>query len=329
MTGILATVKPGESLADDVGRLSVLARIGVTAIRVNLGRRSLADNQRLLLCAATCLARAPLLFADLPGVKGRLGDLGAASLPIAPGDLVTLDLTRPAGSDLDAIPYRAPRGESPPAVGDLLALDDGRVLLRVQSVAGERIRCRVEAGVALPRFTGVIIAGMPGPHGHLTAADRELAAAVAPHLDYVCPSFADSAATVETLKRPATRPRRGIIAKIESPRGVAAIDALADAAAGVMLARGDLSIFYSDEQMEHIAATMTGKARDRGKLVVFASNYLLGLAAPPYRLTDRERRTLDRVGALAPDYLLLNETAYSPNWEQIAATAVACARSWA
>jgi pyruvate kinase len=329
MVDILATVKPGFSLAEDVAKISSLARIGVAAIRVNLGRRGLADNRRVLTDAIAGLRTPLLTFVDLPGVKGRLGDVGAPSLAVTRGDIVVL-----VRSDSDAageragIPYRVPAGEAGPADGDLLALDDGKVVLRVRSVSGSRITCVVGDGTSIPRFTGVVIVSGGGPRGHLTAADRELARAVRRETDYLCASFADSPATIEQLGVPELRPRRGVVAKIETPRGVRALDELASVSSGLVLARGDLSSFYSGGDMQRIAVTLTAAARKQHKLVVLATNYFRGLAVPPFRLSGQERRTLDQVGVLQPDFLLLNETAFSPNWEQIAVEAVRYSRSW-
>jgi hypothetical protein len=228
----------------------------------------------------------------------------------------------------DRVPYRVPAGEPPPAPGDVLALDDGRVRLRVERVTGPRVRCRVEAGHAIPRFTGVITASGAGPHGRLTAEDRRLARTMARHVDYLCASFVDSPAIVEELTHTTAGSRCRVIAKVETPTGVAALADLVSAASGVMLARGDLSIFYTDDQMHHIAVTMTRLARQHGRLVILATNYFRGLTVAPFRLSEQECRTLDRVAALVPDYLLLNETAFSPNWEHIAATAVSYCQRW-
>jgi pyruvate kinase len=326
---ILATVKPGLSLAEDVAKISSFARIGVTAIRVNLGRRKVAENRRVLTDAMSGIAEPLLTFVDLPGVKGRLGDVGASALAVAKGDAVVLIRSNDdAPAERGAIPYRVPAGEDGPAEGDLLALDDGRLVLQVRQVSGSRITCVVEDGSLIPRFTGVVIVSGGGPDGHLTAADRHLARAVRQDTDYLCPSFADSSATIEQLQHPELRPRRGIVAKIETPRGVRGLDELARASSGLMLARGDLSSFYGGDEMREIAVTLTAAARKHHKLVVLATNYFRGLAAPPFRLSDQERRTLDHVGVLQPDFLLLNETAFSPNWEQVAAEAVRYSQSW-
>jgi pyruvate kinase len=324
MTRVLATVKPGASYAEDLAKLSTLTELGVHAIRVNLGRRSLDDNRRVLRAVADVPGDRPEIFADLPGVKGRLGDIAPSPYPIRPG--VTVELTDDPGRA--GIALRMPAGVRPPAAGDELVLDDGKVRLRVEHTDGGVLRCRVLVGTGIPRHAGVVISASDGPVGELTDRDSALAAAIGPEVDYLCPSFVSGPAMLAGLSDPAVRPRRGVIAKIETPRGVAALRSILPACAGVMLARGDLSAFMTDDEMRRTAASMVEVARDLGGVVVFASNFFRGLSTAPYRLTEHERRTLDWVGELMPDFLMLNETGFSPRWAEVAATAAGLCRGW-
>ncbi len=306
---ILATVKPGSCADEDAAKLRGLAEIGVTAVRVNLGRRDPADNLRVLR-----LASGMTLFADLPGVKGRIGTVAPSPLPVGPGTVLDFG---PDGIDLTM-----PSGTPAPVVGDELLLDDGRVRLRVDEVHTWGLRCRVVAGTSVPRNTGVVISSADGPRGQLTVHDRELAALVGPEADYLCLSFVDSAEMTAT-PLPA---RRGVVAKIETPRGIGALASIVPTCDGVMLARGDLAAFLDADGIRRAATAMIRVARDHGRLVVFATDFFRGLITAPYQLTDQERRTLDWVARLRPDYLMLNETGFSPRWAEVASAAVAYSR---
>ncbi|GAA1649492.1 pyruvate kinase [Actinoplanes couchii] len=321
MTRVLATVKPGSSPADDEAKLTGLLDRGVTAIRVNLGRRDPAENLALLRRAGDRPTRPPVLFADLPGIKGRIGDVDPSPLPVRPGSVLEFGWPGPAGHR--RIRLEMPEGVAPPAVGDVLVLDDGRVRMRVDGVDAVGLRCRVLQGEGIPRNTGVVVAAPGGPQGVLTIRDRRLASLVGAHVDYLCLSFTDSVEMAGPLPS-----RRGVIAKIETPRGVEALDAIAPACDGVMLARGDLAAFLDEDDMYRVATRMTAVARDSGTIVVFASNFFRGLLTSPYRLTDAEQRALDWVAKLRPDYLMLNETGFSPRWAEITEAAVSFCQGW-
>jgi pyruvate kinase len=192
---------------------------------------------------ATVRAAAPFaaVLVDVQGPKLRTAQHAA---DLRPGTHVTV-----AGTDVD--PAAAPSDltvafdlagvEFVP--GARLLLDDGKVDLSVVAPLDQhrRLRCVVVVGGVVGPRKGVHIAGADLP-GALTAKDlADLEAAVALGADWVAVSFVQSAADVETVKA-LVGPDVAVLAKIERASAVADLDRIADAADGVMVARGDLGV---------------------------------------------------------------------------------------
>jgi pyruvate kinase len=129
--------------------------------------------------------------------------------------------------------------------GDALLVADGTIELVVERVSGAEIRCRVVVGGRLGSRKGINVpsglAGMP----ILGEKDLEdLRFAVERGVDYVGLSFVRDAADVRTARaRMETLGGRvPLIAKIETRAALERFDEILDAADGIMIARGDLSI---------------------------------------------------------------------------------------
>ena len=94
-------------------------------------------------------------------------------------------------------------------------------------------------------------------------------------VDYAALSFVRSASDVrvvkEWLKRHTSLP---LIAKIEKPEAIDDIDSILDEADGIMIARGDLGVEISPEEVPIIQKMLISKANEKGKLVITATQML-------------------------------------------------------
>ena len=111
-------------------------------------------------------------------------------------------------------------------------------------VRATRVETRVEVGGLVTAGKGMNLPGMPAPD---PLDDREgpadLAFALAHGVDYVALSFVRTAETSPACAIGSTRGSQArVIAKIEKAEALEHLDAIVEAADGVMVARGDLGV---------------------------------------------------------------------------------------
>jgi pyruvate kinase len=188
------------------------------------------------------LGRHVAILIDLPGPKFRVGQLRDGVIELSRGAHVTLtdDVSVPA-----AIPVPHQELLRSLRANELVYLSDGSIELRVLANAPAGVECEVVAGGIVRSGSGV-----NSPESRLsalipTAEDRRhITFAIAQGLDWIGVSYVQSAedlVRVRELLRPAgSRPL--FIAKIEKRQALACLDAIIDAADGVMVARGDLGV---------------------------------------------------------------------------------------
>lgn len=324
-TALLATIQP---YPDALERVEYGASRGVAAFRVNFARHPAEANLQLLRSMGEWAERRGLpleRWVDLPGSKPRLGRFAEGSEVLQPGQPFTLlrDPSRPG----DASCVGTAMGEAFDglACGDQVVLADGAVVLAVERRDGESVRCTVVRAGRVHSRAGAIVPSRYVPSRALTVQDHEVVRLAAPFATHVCVSFADTRTIVADARAAAgTAPK--IVAKIESPAGVAELAGMAEAADGLVLARGDLGAFFEPAAMREIGVRLVRAARGGGAAAVLATNFFQGVAQSG-RLTAAEADDLRWAFSLRPEYLMINETSHSPRWREVFDTAAeACRR---
>jgi pyruvate kinase len=161
--------------------------------------------------------------------------------------------------------------------GDCVRLADGAIELAVAGCDGGGVDCRVAQGGLIRSRQGLHIPNARGGRSVLTPKDRrDLALGLQLGVDAVALSFVREAADVLALREllPTRGPRPLIIAKIERGQALADIDAIVEAADGVMVARGDLGIEIGVEKVPLAQQRIIAAARRRHKPVIIATQML-------------------------------------------------------
>jgi len=308
-TKIVATLGPATA-SDE--QLAALVAAGMDAARLNFSHGKHEEHRELARRVRDAGSRdgARLaLIADLQGPKLRVGEL-AAPIQLAPHAEITV-VAEEAARDGD-LPI------SPAAIGEVLApghdvlIEDGRIRLRVLSVAEGRARCEVLAGGTVSSHKGVNVPGVPVPIPALTRKDvDDLELALELGVDYVALSFVRSPADVRDLRQlieQAGSPAR-IIAKIEKAEAVDALDDVLEETDAVMVARGDLGVEIGAASVPLLQKRIIQRALERGKPVITATQMLESMihASEPTRAeaSDVANAILDGTSAL----MLSGETA--------------------
>ncbi|MCC7014766.1 MAG: pyruvate kinase [Planctomycetes bacterium] len=284
-TKIVATLGPASS---DPAVLERMIRAGVDVVRMNFSHGSPDDHRaRAALVRELCrkTGRTVGIMADLQGPKIRVGKFKDGRVTLKPGDAFILDaactLGDPSRVGLD---YK----ELPQDVraGDVLLLDDGKIVFDVERVAGSEIHSRVRHGGVLSNNKGInrLGGGLTAPA--LTAKDMEdvrLAADIT--ADYLAVSFPKSGKDMY-MARELLRAAGGkafLIAKIERAEAVEreAFEDILAACDGIMVARGDLAVEVGDASVPALQKRMIHVAREHNRLTITATQMMESMIASP------------------------------------------------
>jgi pyruvate kinase len=279
-TKIVATLGPATNSVEAV---RALVDAGVDVFRLNFSHGVHADHlkhsQRIRAVEAE-VGRSLTMLADLQGPKLRIGTFANGVIELGVGDTFQLD-SNPAAGDRQRAHLPHPEVMAALTEGTILLLDDGRIRLRVVQASSTRAETVVEAGGRLSDRKGLNLPNATLQASVLTPKDREdLAFAMALGVDWVALSFVQSAADVLEL-RELVQDRAFIIAKIEKPQAIAALDEIADAADALMVARGDLAVEMSTEEVPILQRRIVRACRLRGKPVVVATQMLESMTTAP------------------------------------------------
>ena len=277
-TKIVATIGPASR---DRSVLQRLAEAGMDVARLNFSHGEHQDHLAVMKTVREIAARLdqPLaLLQDLSGPKIRTGKL-AGGQPVALRDgeriVITTDETIEGTERRISTTYDPlPRDVQP---GDKILLDDGNLELRVVSTSEQEVACEILHGGTLRPNKGMNLPGVRLSTPALTEKDRrDLDFGIRQGVDYVALSFVRQAADVEEVKAlvrsmGATTP---VIAKIEKREAVDDLPQILDAADGVMVARGDLGVELSTEEVPTLQKRIIEMANGAGKVVITATQML-------------------------------------------------------
>lgn len=284
-TKIVATLGPASSSAETLESL-ILA--GVDVVRMNFSHGKAQDHldrAKIVRDIAEKSGRVVGILADLQGPKIRVGKFRDNKITLKSGDLFVLDADSELGDEKQVgIDYKElPRDV---AAGDVLLLDDGRIVFDVQNVRGNRIECRVRLGGVLSNNKGINRQGGGLTAPPLTAKDMEdIKTAVEMKADFLAISFPKSGADMY-MARELMRAAGGkalLIAKIERSEAVAnnALEDIMRACDGIMVARGDLAVEVGDAAVPALQKRMIRMAREMNKLTITATQMMESMISSP------------------------------------------------
>lgn len=280
---IVCTIGPA-SRSPDV--LRALVDAGMDVARLNFSHGSHADHAAVvadLRRIADEAGRPLAILQDLQGPKIRLGMLQGGAVQLGTGARFVLTTEEIEGdADRASTTYKALPSDV--TQGDDILLSDGLLRLRVDGVNGEDITCTVVDGGHLRQRAGINLPGAELSVPSMTEKDlADLAFGVEQGVDWVALSFVRSAADVDALKAELARLQAdaGVIAKLEKPQAIDALDDIVDAADAIMVARGDLGVEMSPERVPFIQKTIIRACAAAGKPVITATQMLESMIENP------------------------------------------------
>ncbi len=221
------------------------------------------------------------VMVDVPGPKYRTGRTYPVELDIVSGSTVTLT-SRDIIGDRSIIPV-APAGIHRDAqINRRVLINDGLIELRVDSISGEDVRCRVmEGGEIEATGRGVVIPDVvPSLPFFDDRAEEALAFAAEKGAEFVAVSNVTTADDIESTRKKLVEHGTSecfIISKIERPEAIEKFDSILEASDGVMVARGDMGVEIDPWLVPGIQKKLIAKANAVGKPVITATQMLLSM----------------------------------------------------
>ena len=275
-TKIVATLGPHSS---DEKTLKAMLKAGMNVARVNFSHGDHESNGALIeaVRAASEKAKQPVaILQDLCGPKIRIGDFETELVKLKPRQRITLT-TKPIVGTAERVSInykKLPREVKP---GSPILLNDGKVLLRAVKTTDTDIVCDIVIGGTIRGRRGVNVPGAMLSLSAISAKDKkDLQFGLSVGVDFVTLSFVRTAKEIHQLRTLLGEQRNavGIIAKIETQEAIDHLDAIIDAADGVMVARGDLAIEIPRERVPLVQKEVIRKCNEHGKPVITATQML-------------------------------------------------------
>ncbi len=289
-TKIVCTIGPSSSSHD---KLVELIEAGMDVCRLNFSHgthEGFAENIRQIRKVSKELGRPIAILQDLQGPKIRVGDLPKEGITLKTGDAVTF--TTGKAKIPTKLPVTYPLLHKDVRPGQQMLFDDGLLSAVVEKVRGEDVICRVTQGGVLLSHKGMNLPETKTTISAMSEKDKDdLRFGIEQGVDWVALSFVRSAEDLRELRRLIQRYEREtgvvvdaplkIIAKVEKPEAVEAMEEIVAEADGIMVARGDLGIEIPASKVPFVQKRLIQACLEMAKPVIVATQMLDSMIRNP------------------------------------------------
>jgi pyruvate kinase len=311
-TKIVVTLGPASDQEDTLQRM-ILA--GLDAVRFNFSHstheylmpliqriRKLEDHLGIPIA----------VIGDLQGPRIRIGEIANGKAILKTGSNICLTPRQMTGNQ-DVVSVSHSNMADDVHIGNLILIDDGNIELKVVKIdTNGDVRCRIQKGGVLSARRGVNLPGLGVNLPSITPKDYgDIDFAIEQDFDFLALSFVQSANDVRILKEYLNRKRSGIsvIAKIERQNALDDIETIASEAWGVMVARGDLALEMSLQEVPIAQKRVIAVCR-RAAIPVITATQMLESMIEKYKPTRAEATDVANAILDGTDALMLSaETA--------------------
>lgn len=287
-TKIIATLGPASNHVDLLKEMIMSGALNVVRFNFSHGSPEFhQENAAIVREAARQAGREVAIMADLQGPKIRIGQLAHDGVHIQAGQKLIFDANFEGEGNAERIglDYR----ELPNDVrkGDVLLLDDGLLTVVVDDVCGSEIHLTAQNNHLLFSHKGINKQGGGLSAGALTEKDfRDLRLAVEMACDYLAISFVKNAEDIKIVRDAVSGFAKngqsmGLIAKIERIEAIKNLDAIIEAADGIMVARGDLAVEVGNAAVPALQKRMIKRAREMRRFSITATQMMESMISHP------------------------------------------------
>lgn len=323
-TKIVATLGPA---CDDPEILFQMVQKGMDVARFNFShgtQKEHGDRIHAVRRAASKARKRVGIMLDNRGPEVRLGMFKGGSAFLKSGDAFILRTdnvlgdSKAASVTLKTFPKVAPKGSE-------ILLDDGNIKLLVMESTETAVLTEVQNDGVIKDRKKVSV---PGRHIDLPAASKDdmedIAFGASLGMDFVAASFIRNASDVEEIRSLLEKhgSQAAIISKIESVEAISNLDEIVEKSDGVMVARGDLGVEYSVEEIPILQKRIIRKCMRHGKPVITATQMLESMMDHP-RPTRAEASDVANAIFDGTDAVMLSGETASGNYPVLAVEVMA------
>lgn len=273
---IVATLGPATSTYESI---KAIIEAGVDVARMNLSHGSYDVHEEIYRTVrkAAADAKKPVgIFVDLQGPKIRLGKFADGPVNLEKGDVFKITIEDIAGTkEICSTTFKGLPGDV--KVGDVLLIDDGKVGLRATEVSDTTVTTVVEVPGPVSNNKGINLPGVAVNVPALSEKDEDdLRWGIRLGVDMIALSFVRNATDIVRVHEIMREEGKflPVIAKIEKPQAVEALEEIIDAFDGVMVARGDLGVELPFWQVPLVQKRAIELSRRWAKPVIVATQML-------------------------------------------------------
>ncbi len=275
-TKIVCTIGPSSD-SDEI--LKELIKGGMDAVRLNFSHGEHETHRKTIetvrKVSNKCRKNIPVIL-DLQGPKIRVGKLKNGAIELISGKQIIISKRDILGDEkIISTTYKNLVDDL--NKGDTILLDDGLLKLKATEKKDDEAICLIEKGGILKQRKGLNL-----PHTNLrlpSLSDKDLSDVefgIKNKVDMFALSFVRKPKDVKDLKELLKKKNFDVpvISKIERPEAIIKIDEIIDASDAVMVARGDLGVEISPEDVPVLQKMIIKKCNEKLKPVITATQML-------------------------------------------------------
>lgn len=289
-TKIVCTIGPSCS---DKDTLLKMIDAGMNVARFNMSHGTYEETEKLMNTVKEAIKESGKyveLLLDTKGPEIRIATFENGSVTLSEGQEFCFFKEQVEGSE-KGVSLSFPKlvelfnSEIPASLGREILLDDGQIIMVVNEVTPDYIKCTVQKGGKLSDRKSINIPNYKVNMPYVSQKDREDIEFGLKHgAHVVAASFVRCHEDVQTLRDYIDSigyEYVEIISKIENQSGVDDIDEIIKVSDGVMVARGDMGVEIPFIKLPEIQKTIIRKTVSAGKFVITATQMLESMTNSP------------------------------------------------
>ena len=303
-TKIICSIGP-SSINVDV--MEKMVNAGMNVARINFSHTTSENSTQIIESVKEVRKRTNknigLLF-DTKGPEFRNDEVLDGEIELVNGKKIRIVKDHVVGT-VDRISVNHPEALNSISIGNYILLENGLMKLEVISKEEDGITCKVISGGKLGNKKSLNVPGVHLSIPFISKQDEEdIIFACKNDGDFLAASFVSCKEDVENIRKIIEEQgsEMKIISKIENTTAIKNIEEIIGASDGIMVARGDLGVEASIEDLPHYQKDIIRKCREHSKFVIVATEMLesmkTNLRPTRAEVSDVANAVLDGVDAV-------------------------------